>query len=57
MDVLVGLVLRHGLTMLGGYLISSGSFDASQAETVVGALTAILGVGLSIWSKRIALSK
>lgn len=39
--------LRHLLTLVGGGFIASGSVDASQVETIVGAVMAIIGV---IWS-------
>ena len=49
-EVLIG-IFRHVLTILGGYLVSSGKLDPSSAETVVGAVTALAGVGLSIKHK------
>jgi hypothetical protein len=45
-------LIRHGLTSAGGALVAGGYLDASQAQTVTGALLALAGVGLSMWDKR-----
>jgi flagellar motor component MotA len=49
-EILIG-VFRHLLTIFGGYLVSSGKLDPSSADTIVGAVTALAGVGLSIKHK------
>ena len=40
-------VVRHVLTLGGGYLVARGTLDASSADTLVGAGVSIAGV---IWS-------
>lgn len=45
-------IVRHLLTLAAGALVSGGSLDPAQAETVIGALLAIIGVGLSVYDKR-----
>lgn len=49
---LLGL-MRHLLTTAGGAAVAAGYLDGSQASVVIGALVAILGVGLSIAEKRL----
>lgn len=51
MEVFLALI-RHGLTTLGGVLISKGWLDGGEMEQLIGAVVTILGVGLSIWAKR-----
>lgn len=45
-------IARHILTLGGGYLIAQGLVDAGQAETLVGAGVAIVGVVWSLIEKR-----
>ena len=45
-DVVGGLI-RHALTVAGGAFATSGLIDASNVETIVGALMVIIG---TIWS-------
>lgn len=49
-DVLLG-IFRHVLTIIGGYLVAAGKIDADSTNTLIGGLTAIAGVGLSIKHK------
>jgi hypothetical protein len=49
---LINLVLRHGLTTLGGYLVSQGTIAEPDLETGVGAIVAIAGIVWSIFEKR-----
>lgn len=49
-EIAVG-VFRHCLTIVGGYLVSSGKLDPASADTLIGAITALLGIGLSIRHK------
>lgn len=46
-----GLV-RHLLTMAGGYLVAKGYIGAENVDTVVGAVISIIGAGWSVKSKQ-----
>lgn len=48
---LLGLLLRHGLTLLAGYLVNKGIADASAATAITGGVSAIAGIGLSYLNK------
>lgn len=50
-DTILGIV-RHILTIGGGLLVQRGNIDPSQAETLIGAIIAVVGVTWSILSKR-----
>ena len=50
-DELAG-VLRHVLTIAGGYFVSKGIIDASTLTVVVAALASLAGVAMSILAKR-----
>jgi hypothetical protein len=50
-DVILGLV-RHVLTIGGGFLVAKGTIDAPGLDTAVGALIAIIGVAWSIFDKK-----
>ena len=50
-EVFTSLV-RHGLTIGGGFLVSQGYFEAAQAETLIGAALTIFGVAWAIYSKK-----
>lgn len=45
-------VLRHLLTAGGGILSANGVASSGEVETGVGAVIALIGLGLSIWDKR-----
>jgi len=45
-------VSRHLLTVIGGGFVAKGYLDANSLNVIVGAVTSLLGVGLSIWNKR-----
>ena len=49
-EILFGLV-RHVLTLVGGYYVSKGQIDQSSVDTVIGALTGIAGVAWSVKHK------
>jgi hypothetical protein len=51
LQALLGLLLRHGLTLLAGYLVNRGIADASTTTQIVGGLTAAAGIGLSALNK------
>lgn len=48
-----GPVLRHGATVLGGYLVASGIADAATAEAITGGVIAAGGLALSWVEKEI----
>jgi ABC-type uncharacterized transport system permease subunit len=49
---IIALVIRHGLTTLGGYLVSQGTLAQPDVETGVGALVALAGIVWSVFEKR-----
>jgi hypothetical protein len=51
MNAIIGLIIRHGLTSVGGALVAKGAVTASEWETAAGALAALVGVALSAWRK------
>lgn len=44
--------VRHLLTFGGGFLVSADILEATQVDTVVGGLIAIIGVVFSVLNKR-----
>jgi hypothetical protein len=50
---MVGPMIRHGATILGGYLMAQGYADESTVSQITGGLTAVGGVALSIMEKKI----
>ncbi len=51
MNVLVGIIARHALTVFGGYLAAKG-IGESEVQTVIGALSALAGVVWSYFNKK-----
>ncbi len=49
---LIGLLIRHGLTIAGGIATGSGYLSESEVQTGTGAIVALVGVLLSIFEKR-----
>jgi hypothetical protein len=49
--VTTGLV-RHALTLLGGYFVSKGDISQGDAEALAGAVAACVGVLWSVLAKR-----
>jgi len=49
-EVALGLI-RHILTLVGGYYVASGKLDPTSADTIIGAVTALVGTGWSIKHK------
>jgi hypothetical protein len=41
-------IIRHALTTFGGALASKGFVAASDVETAIGAIMALIGVALSV---------
>lgn len=50
--ILVGSLVRHALTLGGGYLVSSGLATQDQSAQIIGGLVAIGGLALSLFNKR-----
>lgn len=50
-EQILGLI-RHTLTVIGGYYIAKGVVDADEVEQIVGGLISIIGVGWSYWVKK-----
>ena len=49
-EVLGGIV-RHILTGIGGYFVATGMIDAGTMDIAVGAIVALVGVAWSVWTK------
>ena len=49
-DVAMGL-LRHVLTLVGGYYVASGKADPASVDTLVGAVLGLAGAGWSVYHK------
>ncbi len=49
---LIGLLIRHGLTIAVGIATGSGYLSESEVQTGTGAIVALAGVLLSIFEKR-----
>jgi hypothetical protein len=45
-------LLRHALTLLGGYLAGQGALNPADSETIVGGLVALVGFVLSWRNKK-----
>ncbi len=48
-EIATGLI-RHGLTLVGGYFVSKGQLDPSDLQTLIGALTGLFGI---FWSVKV----
>jgi hypothetical protein len=44
-------LIRHGLTVAGGVLVTQGYADVAQVETLVGAGVIVIGIAWSVWAK------
>lgn len=49
-QIILGLV-RHALTIAGGYLVARG-VDGATVEAIIGGVTAAAGLAWSAWDKR-----
>lgn len=45
-------LVRHGLTFLGGIVVSKGLLDQQTAEAAAGAIVTLISVGWMIYSRR-----
>lgn len=50
MTIVMG-ILRHFLTVFGGYLFSKGLIDSSEQEQMIAALLTLAGIAWSVYSK------
>lgn len=56
-QALLGLALRHGLTLLGGYLLNKGGLDPESIASITGGIATVAGLGLSALNKVKAVAK
>lgn len=49
-DIILGLI-RHVLTIVGGYYVARGKLDSGSADTIVGAISSLIGVVWSVQNK------
>lgn len=50
--LLFGLLIRHAITIAGGYATGSGMLSDSELQTGVGAATALIGIIMSVFDKK-----
>ena len=50
---IIGPLIRHGATILGGYLMAEGWADENTVAQITGGMTAAGGVALSVLEKKI----
>lgn len=53
MKAIILSVIRHGLTVAGGALVTNGHLSASDVEVVAGAGAILIGVVWSIIQKKV----
>jgi hypothetical protein len=51
-DSVVGLVIRHALTFVGGLLAAKGYVDAEQVPVIAGCGVTVVGVVMSYFQKK-----
>ena len=49
-DIIFGL-LRHVLTLVGGYYVAKGQIDQDTVNTAIGGISTLIGVAWSIHNK------
>ena len=47
----VGGIVRHILTGVGGYFVATGMIDPGTVDVAVGAVVVLVGVAWSVWVK------
>jgi hypothetical protein len=52
LNAVLGSLLRHGLTTLGGSLVASGIITAADSQAIIGGVVALGGVLLSLYNKK-----
>lgn len=51
-QTILGLLTRHALTALGGFLVAQGYIGADDVPALVGAGVSLAGVAWSFWQKK-----
>ena len=51
-STILGLLVRHGLTIIGGVFVSKGVIDSTDVETIAGAGAIVAGIVMSVFNKR-----
>jgi hypothetical protein len=54
MNAVIMVLVRHGLTTLGGGLMASGAVSPTDWDAVVGAVVTLVGLAMSIAEKKAA---
>lgn len=54
---ILGAIVRHGLGLAAGGLLTNGTVTSSEVEVVSGALTAIVVTLWSVWQKKRTVAK
>lgn len=50
---IIGGLIRHALTVVGGIVVTTGYIATSEVEAIVGALMVLIGTAWSVWKKYI----
>lgn len=50
---IAGLLTRHAMTVLGGWLIAEGYTDEATMQTISGGMIAATGVAMSLLEKQL----
>lgn len=51
MDVVIGSLVRHGVSVYGGTLVGQGLITANDLEIATGALVTVVSIGWSLFNK------
>lgn len=49
--LIIGTFIRHALTSVGGALVAKGILEASMVNEIIGAVSTLVGVALSLVQK------
>lgn len=52
LDKAISPLVRHGITVAGGYMIAQGHADAESVQAVAGGAVAAVGIGMSWLEKK-----
>lgn len=47
-----GIAIRHGMTILGGWLVAEGLADAGMVDALTGGAVALTGIAFSVAEKK-----
>lgn len=53
LDKAISPLIRHGITVAGGYMIAQGHADPDSIQQVAGGAVALTGIGMSWLEKKL----